>query len=288
MKRLIVNADDFGLHPLINEGILESHQQGIVTSTSLLASGEYFEGALSLAKTMPTLGVGLHVCLVGGLSPVCDPKEVASLLIDGKFPMTHTEFIKRLYTGRIKGSELRKEIEAQFQKVMSTGLPITHVDGHQHMHVLPQVLPIVAEQMKRYGLTKIRMPDETPFLMNGVSSLGRWIGKVGLTVITQQAYTTSRDFGFSSPLYFWGMMNGGQLREESLLAILKKVAKKQGVHEIMTHPGKDNHTLRSLYDWGYHWDEERAAMTSARVKEYIGTHDISLIHYGQWTEGERS
>ena len=171
---------------------------------------------------------------------------------------------------------------------MSTGLPITHVDGHQHMHVLPQVLPIVAEQMKRYGLTKIRMPDETPFLMNGVSSLGRWIGKVGLTVITQQAYTTSRDFGFSSPLYFWGMMNGGQLREESLLAILKKVAKKQGVHEIMTHPGKDNHTLRSLYDWGYHWDEERAAMTSARVKEYIATHDISLIHYGQWTEGERS
>ena len=230
MKRLIVNADDFGLHPLINEGILESHQQGIVTSTSLLASGEYFEDALSLAKTTPTLGVGLHVCLVGGLSPVCDPKEVPSLLIDGKFPMTHTEFIKRLFKGQIKGSELRKEIEAQFQKVISTGLPITHVDGHQHMHVLPQVLPIVAEQMKRYGLTKIRMPDETPFLLNGVSSLGRWIGKVGLTVITQQAYATSRDFGFSSPLYFWGMMNGGQLTEDALLAILEKVAKKKGVH----------------------------------------------------------
>ncbi len=189
MKRLIVNADDFGLHPLINEGILESHQQGIVTSTSLLASGEYFEDALTLAKTTSTLGVGLHICLVGGLSPVCDPREVPSLLVDGKFPMTHTEFIKRLFTGQVKGSELRKEIAAQFHKVMGTGLPITHVDGHQHMHVLPQVLPMVAEQMKRYGLTKIRMPDETPFLVNGVSSLGRWIGKVGLTMITQQAYT---------------------------------------------------------------------------------------------------
>ena len=109
MKRLIVNADDFGLHPLINEGILESHQQGIVTSTSLLASGDYFEDAVSLAKTTPTLGVGIHICLVGGLLPICDPKEVPSLLIDGKFPMTHTEFIKRLFTGQIKGNELRKE-----------------------------------------------------------------------------------------------------------------------------------------------------------------------------------
>ena len=288
MKRLIVNADDFGLHPLINEGILESHQNGIVTSTSLLASGEAFEEAIQLAKVTPTLGVGLHICLVGGLEPVCDPKEVSSLLIDGRFPDTHTEFMKRLFTGQVKGQELRKEIQAQFEKVMSTGLAITHVDGHQHMHVLPQVLPMIAEQMKRYGISKIRMPDETPFLFNGVSSIGRWIGKVGLTAITQHAYTTSRDYGFSSPLYFWGMMNGGHLNEKALLGILSKVAGKRGVHEIMTHPGKSNAQLDPLYPWGYYWDEERLAMMSQVVKEYIADQGISLIHYGQWDEGARS
>ena len=287
MKRLIVNADDFGLHPLINEGILESHQKGIVTSTSLLASGEAFDDAIMLAKETETLGVGIHICLVGGLAPVCDPNEVSSLLVNGKFPETHTEFMKRLFTGKINGQELRKEIEAQFNKIMSTGVPITHIDGHQHMHVLPQVLPIVAEQMKRYGINKIRMPDESPFLCNGVRSIGRWIGKVGLTTLTQQAYATSRDLGFSSPLYFWGMMNGGQLHEDALLGILSKVSNKHGVHEIMTHPGKGNRTLNVLYPWGYHWDEERWAMTSSRVKEYLSANEISLIHYGQWNEGDR-
>lgn len=102
MSKLIVNADDFGLHSSVNRGIIDGHRTGIITSTSLLAGGEAFTEAISMAKENPKLGIGIHIALVGGLKPVCDPSEVPSLLTEqGRFPNTYVEFIKRLYTGKL-------------------------------------------------------------------------------------------------------------------------------------------------------------------------------------------
>ena len=100
-----------------------------------------------MAKNNPKLGIGVHIALVGGLKPVCNPAEVPSLLTsEGVFPETYIDFMKRIYTGKINYSELRKEIHAQMERIMESGLHVTHIDGHQHMHVLPTVLPIVIEQ----------------------------------------------------------------------------------------------------------------------------------------------
>lgn len=284
MKRLIVNADDFGLHSSVNEGIIIGHSKGIITSTSLLAGGGAFSEAVKLAGEHPGLGVGIHTTLVGSLPPVADPAEVPSLLTkDGLFPESHTEFMKRVYTGSVNFNEVYTELDRQFEKVMFAGLPITHVDGHQHMHVLPPVLNIIIALMKKYGLKKLRIPREKILFTNGVSGAGRFIGKSGLTAVADRARKETNRCYLASPRYFWGMMNGGNLNEEALLGILKEVACREGAHEIMTHPGTSNTVLGAIYPWGYHWEEELKAMQSPAIRDFLRSKHIQLINYQDLT-----
>ncbi len=280
MIRLIVNADDFGLHTSVNKGILYGHHNGLITSTSLLASGNAFEEAVSLAKNETKLGIGIHTTLVGSLSPVLDPQQVKTLLDErGLFPETHVEFMKRVYTGKVDFQEVYRELDAQFAKIMSTGLPITHVDGHQHMHMLPPVLDIVIALMKKYKLNKIRIPEEEVTFLNGIYNPVRLVGKAGLTAVATSGRKKVKQLGIAAPRYFWGMVNGGHLDETALLHILKKVNQADGTHEIMTHPGDNNEELSKLYTWGYHWEEELAAMCSAEALNYVNKSPIILSNY---------
>ena len=151
MSKLIINADDFGLHSAINEGIIVGHTKGAITSTSILASGAAFNEAVDMAKEYPKLGIGIHIALVGGIAPVSDPSEIPSLVTkEGVFVDNYIEFMKRIYSGSINYDEVRTEITKQVSKIMESGVNVTHIDGHQHMHVLPSILPIVLEQAMRY------------------------------------------------------------------------------------------------------------------------------------------
>lgn len=283
MKRLIVNADDFGLHGSVNDGIIKGFTEGIIRSTSLLASGDAFDEAVLLAKANPALGIGIHTALVGGLETVSAPHTIPSLLNErGLLPETHVEFIKRVYTGKVDFNEVYRELDKQFEKIVSSGVNVTHVDGHQHMHVLPPVLDIVITLMKRYGIHKIRIPNEDVAFANGVFKVGRLIGKAGLTAVATKAKYKTDLYGFLSPRYFWGMVNGGGLNEKALLAILRKVSKRIGTHEIMTHPGTSDLVLSAQYGWGYHWESELAAMCSPHVRDFIKARGIHLCSYAEY------
>lgn len=281
MSKLIVNADDFGLHSAVNAAVIDGHRTGIITSTSLLAGGEAFTEAVSMAKNNPKLGIGIHIALVGGLKPVCKPSEVPSLLTSkGVFPETYIDFMKRVYTGKINYSELRNEIHAQIERIMESGVHVTHIDGHQHMHVLPTVLPIIIEQAKQHGINAIRIPDESYLFVNNMYSPVRLLGKVGLSTVAAKARPTIRDNGMYSTQYFWGMVNGGQINQKTLMGILKYVSKKSGTHELMIHPGLNNTILGNLYKWGYHWEDELQAISSNHTHLYIRQNNIVLINYG--------
>lgn len=281
MSKLIVNADDFGLHSAVNAAVIDGHRTGIITSTSLLAGGEAFTEAVSMAKNNPKLGIGIHIALVGGLKPVCKPSEVPSLLTSkGVFPETYIDFMKRVYTGKINYSELRNEIHAQIERIMESGVHVNHIDGHQHMHVLPTVLPIIIEQAKQHGINAIRIPDESYLFVNNMYSPVRLLGKMGLSTVAAKARPTIRDNGMYSTQYFWGMINGGQINQKTLMGILKYVSKKSGTHELMIHPGLNNTILGNLYKWGYHWEDELQAISSNHTHLYIRQNNIELINYG--------
>lgn len=139
MKKLIVNADDFGRSSLINEGIIEAHQKGIVTSASLMTTREAFDEAVAMARTNPRLGIGLHL----DLDSFFEVQHGAGRLLGYKEPSTPLNAIA-------------KETEAQIQKILSTGLTVRHLDGHHHAHLRPELFATIAALTAKHKIPVIR------------------------------------------------------------------------------------------------------------------------------------
>ncbi len=213
LKRLIVNADDFGLHTLVNEGILEGHNHGCISSTSIMASGLAFDEAVLLAKQTPTLGVGVHLTLVGAEQTVCPPADIPSLVNDtGQLAASYGQFLPRYFSGQIRLAEISRELTAQIEKVLESGLPITHFDSHQHMHVVPGIDDIVIELARRYQVTAVRIPAEPYFFIGGFPwNLPRYIGRGGLTYLANRARRKYRKAGLITTNQFFGMLAGGTM-----------------------------------------------------------------------------
>ncbi len=279
MKQLIINADDFGLHPLINKGIIKGHSEGIITSTSLMPSAPYFDEAVQLAKANPSLGVGIHLTLVGGVKPACTSGVNSLLTAGGVFAEDYTVFAKKWYTGSIKKNELVKELETQIEKVLAAGIKPTHIDSHQHMHVLPGIAGIVVRLCEKYDIKKIRMPGENIFWSGGFAAgIGRKIGRDGLSFCAMLAKSKAKSAGLVYPQHFFGMLAGGNLNAELVKDILLNLP--EGTSEIMTHPGLDSAELTKHFTWGYHWQDELGAFLSAENKEIVREHGIKLINFG--------
>src|SRR5262249_31002404 len=146
----------------VNEGILEAHRNGILTSTTLMATGAAFEDAVRLAKANPTLDIGCHLVLVGD-PPF--PSSVARLMA--------TVAVRPVYD----------ELRSQVRKIVDAGLRPTHLDTHKHTHLLPQVLDAVAKLSQEFGIPWVRRPFDVPLQTSGINSgsarfLNRAIGSV--------------------------------------------------------------------------------------------------------------
>ncbi len=285
MKWLIVNADDFGLHSAVNHGIVEGYEKGCIRSTSFVAAGTAAEEAAKLSQRYPELGVGIHLTLVAEHS-VLPPSQIPSLIgEDNRLLPDHTAFIRRYAMGGICMKELYAECEAQILLAKKMGVSLTHIDSHQHLHVLPGVIQTVLSLAKKYGFTKMRLPAE-PVLFTGAypTSVGRYMAKCGLTVCARLARSTILRAGIVTPNSFFGMLAGGHLYKPYFLSILQALP--DGVSEIMVHPGKDNRVLDEIYHWTYHWEEELASVTSAEAMKLIEERQIRLISYGEFLDGE--
>ena len=280
MKYLIINADDFGLHKDINAGIIKGFKEGFITSTSLMCSAPAFDDAVALAKANPKLGIGIHLTLVGGVQPLL-ARDIVSSLVDDKgfFPSDYIQFIKKFMSFGIKASEIKAELSNQLERGLATGLNITHVDSHQHLHVLPGITEIVTDLCVDYGIKYVRIPAEPISWTAGYqANLSRKIGRFGLTLCSEVAKLKFKRAGLKSPEHFYGMLAGGNL--DAVLVGKMIEALPEGVSEIMTHPGLNSEVLGKLYPWGYHWEEELAAFLSAENKNEILTRGIKLINFG--------
>jgi len=280
MKQLIVNADDFGLHTEINKGIIKGYQEGFITSTSLMCSAPCFREAVALAKACPNLGIGIHLTLVGGVASVL-PKEKVSSLLDEKrkFLPNYVAFAKRYYSGGVKPSELEAELRAQIEAALATGLNVTHLDSHQHTHVLPGIIPLVQRLGQEYGIYRLRIPKESYGFSGGFSAgLGRRLGRAGLTYCANLAEQAAKAKGFRCPDHFYGMLAGGNLNVELVGNILAQLP--EGTSEIMTHPGLSTASLGKLFAWNYHWEQELEAYLAPANKKLLEEKQIRLINFG--------
>lgn len=155
MKRLIVNADDFGLTSGVNRAVIECHQRGVVTSATLMVNGGAAVEAALLAADNPGLGVGLHLNLTSG-PPLMPPDSIPSLVAaDGNFPGLKAA-LWRLTSGKARTHELEDEIAAQIDRLIKLGIRPTHVDSHHHLHAHPRLRSLVRKICPRHGITRMR------------------------------------------------------------------------------------------------------------------------------------
>ena len=283
MKRLIVNADDFGLHTEVNKAVIKGYQRGCIRSTSLMPTGAAVEEAAELARKNPWLGIGIHLTLVAE-RPVL-PLDKVSTLIDasGRFHADHMVFIKKYLQGEIDKGQLYAECEAQIAKAMSLGLNITHLDSHQHLHTLPGVTQICLELMQKYHIHRMRYPGEAFCFTGGYAGgMFRRIAKCGLTACAMLARHRAKCYNIVMPEHFFGMLAGGHMEERYFLNILRALP--EGTSEIMVHPGCDAAVLGRVYDWQYHWEDELASVTSEKAMRYLKAQGIELISFKELTD----
>lgn len=170
MQNLIINADDFGMSFEVNEGVKKAIDSGIVNNVSLMVNLPYFEDAVNFLRAHPEVSVGLHFNVTEG-KPVLPPAEVGSLLNEDDSFHFWTSLVPRLVVKDAKIEEVKKEFLAQYQKLEDTGLPITHIDSHHHLHLLPSLFKFFSQFAGERGIMTLRSQHF------GIWSLTAGIGK---------------------------------------------------------------------------------------------------------------
>jgi len=241
-----------------------------------MPNGNAFEDAVGTALETPTLGVGIHLCLVGEkcVAPVGDLGGMVT--DDGSLPASYTAFARQFLGKRFGAREVRVEIGAQIARVLSAGIAPTHIDSHQHLHMLHGIFEIVVEAALGAGIPVIRVPLERggpgP---RGISArlIGTWV----LARICRSRLGQVRRAGLRTADWFWGLGVSGQMNEANLMATLQRL--QPGVNEIMCHPGISDPETAQRYPWGYSWDDELAALQSDSVRLFIGENNIRLASF---------
>lgn len=207
IKRLIVNADDFGLHEKIYDGILKGYLEGCITNTSIVVGGKAFRHGVALAQgyPYPGLSVGAHLTLVG-VAPVAR-NNVDSLTNGyGNLLPDYRTFIRGYLSGRIAPQHIETELRCQLQKAIDSGVKISHLDSHQHLHVLPGIVKIVIRLAREFNISKIRIPAEALWFFNTRHwSIARVLNRVGLTSCAMWSKHCYQTAEMVSPARFFGM-----------------------------------------------------------------------------------
>jgi chitin disaccharide deacetylase len=287
MKRLIVNADDFGLAESVNRGIIVAHRDGILTSTSLLANGSAFDQAIASSQQFSQLSVGVHLNISEG-RPVSPAAGIPSLVNErGQLHLSPLRLWIRILRRQISLQDIHSECRAQVLKVFDAGVTPTHLDGHLHVHILPQLAPILIALAREFCIRNVRCPAEDleatlPLLweMRGASiaALQRSVIAYAVRSFARRFRERLRIAGLVCPDAFLGLAHTGFLDAKVLSALLDLVP--DGTTELMCHPGYASAELKSF---GGELTREREtevlALTAPEVKEIVESLGIRLTNF---------
>jgi hopanoid biosynthesis associated protein HpnK len=253
VKFLIINADDFGLHPAVNEAVEEAHKKGVLTSASLMVGAAAAEDAILRARRLPNLRVGLHVVVLDGRASSPPEKIPAIADAQGNLSDNLLAFGIKLLRASVR-RQLAEEIRAQFRAFATTGLSLDHVNVHKHLHVHPFVLSMLIDIAKEFGSPPIRVPREPGLDLSPDRLLMHpWLKRMA---------RRCRAAGLYSNDHLFGLADTGRMDESRLLAVLSALP--YGVTEIYSHPAKQLGIAKAAPD--YLHTTEFEALMSERVR----------------------
>jgi predicted glycoside hydrolase/deacetylase ChbG (UPF0249 family) len=270
VKRLIVTADDVGLHEGMTLGAVRAHREGIVTACSVAPNGRTFDHAVELLRGCPALDVGVHLTLVEG-RPICPPDRVPSLVTtDGRLMNGYRRFVARYVLGRVAVADVELELRTQIERVMEAGLALCHLNGHQHLHVLPRIFDVVVRLAGAYGIPYVRILDDR---VPADVPLGRRAAVAGLSRLGRRARSRAAAHGLRTNRATIGVAGAGHLDTARLIRLLGRV---DDLTELVAHPGMDDSSIGQSYGWHYDWDAETAALSAPEVREALAREGIAL------------
>ena len=281
MKRLVVTADDFGAANEVNDAVAHAHAHGILTAASLMVAAPATAEAVALAKSLPTLGVGLHLVLVDGV-PVLPPDQIPDLVDDhGRFRdnMVRAGFAFAFHPATRR--QLRAEIAAQFEAFADTGLPLDHVNAHKHFHLHPVIAGMILDIGRAFGMRSVRAPVEPVAVIRaaGDPNAGRNIATPWAKLMRARL----RRAGMSVPGAVFGLRWSGHMTAARLLALIEHLP--DGLNEIYLHPATS-----SAFDGhgpDYRHTEELAALTDSYVRSALARHGIRAGRFADFAGGSR-
>jgi len=275
MKYLIVTADDFGLTQSINEGIMKACREGIVTSVSVLPTGEAFDDAIRSAKAAGIKSVGAHLALTE-TTPVTDPRKIPTLVAkDNRFYKDYLRFFLKLFSKKIDYDQAYIELKGQLDKLMDAGIPVTNLNSHEHIHMMPDILKIFVRLAKEYNIPSIRYLHGdillSPFKIKKIYKA------IVLSYFGVRMNSALEGSGIARQDNLMGFLDSGGLNENILINMLNALG--EGTAELVSHPGFLGPELLERYRFHLNCESELFALTSPRVKKIIKDKNIKLITY---------
>jgi predicted glycoside hydrolase/deacetylase ChbG (UPF0249 family) len=265
-KQLVVNADDFGFTPDVNEGIVEAHRKGILTATTLMANGSAFDDAVRLAHEVPTLDVGCHLVLIGG----------TSLITARPLPLTVPQLLAALARREIR---VYDELAAQIRRIVDARVQPTHLDTHKHTHLAPPVLDAVARLSEESGIRWVRRPFDLPLnAMRGAVPRMKRLTSGAVSLLRRRFHRVLEKHGCRTTDHFAGFQITGRFHTAGLVELLGALP--EGSTELMCHPGRCGDALRNARTrLKESREEELAALTAPETRTALERNGIELVSY---------
>jgi chitin disaccharide deacetylase len=283
VRRLIINADDFGLTRGVNRAIVEGHEHGVVTSSTLMANGAAFEDAVNLARSTPRLSVGCHVVLVDGV-PLLDSARVSSLLTgpnSGRFADGISKFSLRALAGRLNPGQVEAEVTEQIRKLQRAGIVVSHLDSHKHTHMFPQVFRPLLKAATACGIRAIRNPFEVVriSLAAGRPALWKRYGEVKLLRNLAGGFRkATKDAGIITPDGTLGIAVTGALDNQLFRLIIDRLP--EGTWEFVCHPGYNDAELDGIQTrLRESREQELQVLKSPETRGLLARSGIEVISY---------
>ncbi len=272
MKKLIVNADDFGLTRSITDGIIKGASNGIVRSVSFIVNTDAFEYSVMQAKRFPGLDIGIHITWVGEDGPVAE--NVESLVSDKNFYQNWKWVVVNRLLKRIKLSDAEREARAQIEKLLIAGIQPSHIDSHQHLHLLPGFSEIILGLAEEYNIPFIRCPETNGKRFFYINYLSKRLRKV---LKRKNFPEQPASLGFE-----WR----GRFSLSALAKIVNSLY--SDVSELIIHPGFEDEHLHNKYRWGYNWERELDCILSEEAKKILNKNNVKLTSFKELEQDIKS
>ena len=248
MKKIIINADDFGYSKDNNEAVKQGFLSGFITSASIMTNMQGFDDAVNILKEIPNIDLGFHFNIMEGKSIT-----KCSLLCgkDGYFNQSYIDLILKSHNKAFM-QEIEQEVKAQLEKTLKYH-KISHIDSHIHTHAIPNIFKLTVKLAKEYNINFIRTQKEIPYIVFEKSyNLKYPVNMIKNILLDYYTKINKKELSIqkiNSNDYFIGILYTGNMDEKAIIEGIKKIKKDNTITEIIFHPSLDKNKLNNYREF---------------------------------------